>query len=179
MRQHGRALCNSVLAALQTPPKPIAGPLRCAIDSVTLEFAAPDSREELERQAQSDNKYESRHAQLLLEELETTGTIRTDYDYLAQAVRFGDDLLLVALAGEVVVDYSLKLKQELDAPIVWVAGYSNDVFGYVPSLRVLKEGGYEAGGAFRYSSFPGPFAETVEERVLKAVSEVVKRTSEP
>ncbi|REK39687.1 MAG: hypothetical protein DWQ45_02115 [Planctomycetota bacterium] len=179
VRQHGRALCNSVLAALQTPPKPIAGPLRCAIDSVTLEFAAPDSREELERQAQSDNKYESRHAQLLLEELETTGTIRTDYDYLAQAVRFGDDLLLVALAGEVVVDYSLKLKQELDAPIVWVAGYSNDVFGYVPSLRVLKEGGYEAGGAFRYSSFPGPFAETVEERVLKAVSEVVKRTSEP
>ena len=178
VKQHGRTLCNSVLAALQTPPQPLSGPLRCAIDSAPLEFAPPDSREELEQQANSDNKYRKRHALLLLEELETTGTIRTDYDYLAQAIRFGDDMLLIALAGEVVVDYSLRLKQELDAPIVWVAGYSNDVFGYVPSLRVLKEGGYEAGGAFLYSAFPGPFTETVEDRVMEAISKVVERTAE-
>jgi hypothetical protein len=56
-----------------------------------------------------------------------------------------------------------------------VAGYSNDVFGYVPSLRVLKEGGYEGGGAMRFSAFPGPFAPTVEERIVAKVHELVQR----
>jgi hypothetical protein len=173
-QEHGRALANGVETALQTPQRPITGPLRMALRSVTLEFAPLPSREELERQAQSTDKYEQRHAKLLLEELDTAGMIRAQYDYPVQAVAFGDDLLLVALAGETVVDYSLRLKQELDAPIVWVAGYSNDVFGYIPSLRVLKEGGYEAGGAFRFSRFPGPFTETVEERVIGAAQAAVQ-----
>jgi hypothetical protein len=173
-QEHGRALANGVETALQTPQRPITGSLRMALRSVTLEFAPPPSREELERQAESSDKYEQRHAKLLLEELDTVGTIRAQYDYPVQAIAFGDDLLLVALAGETVVDYSLRLKQELDAPIVWVAGYSNDVFGYIPSLRVLKEGGYEAGGAFRFSRFPGPFTETVEERVIGAAQAAVQ-----
>ena len=172
-QQHGRALANGVNAALQTPQQAITGSLRGNLQHVTLEFAPPASREELERQVESSNRYERRHAELLLQELKDTGTIRTEYDYLVQAVRLGDQLLMVALAGEVVVDYSLRLKEELDAPIVWVAGYSNDVFGYVPSLRVLQEGGYEGGGAFRYTAFPGPFAESVEERILETVRTAV------
>ncbi len=173
-QEHGRALANGVETALQTPQRPIGGPLRMSLRSVTLDFAPPPAREELERQVQSSDKFEQRHARLLLEELDSAGAIRTEYDYPIQAVAFGSDLLLVALAGETVVDYSLRLKQELDAPIVWVAGYSNDVFGYIPSLRVLKEGGYEAGGAFRYSRFPGPFTETVEERVIGAAHAAVQ-----
>jgi hypothetical protein len=173
--QHGRALANSVLAALQTPLDPIDGPLGLAVESVTLDFAPPPSRDELQQQALSDDKYKRRHAELLLEELDTSGTIRAEYDYLVQVVRFGDELLIIALAGETVVDYSLRLKQELAGPRVWVAGYSNDVFGYVPSVRVLNEGGYEAGDAFRYSAFPGPFTETVEERVISTAHETVDR----
>lgn len=175
--QHGRALANSVLAALQTPPQTLSGPLGLALESVTLDFAPPASREELEQQAQSSDKYTRRHAELLLEELESTGSVRSEYDYLVQAVRFGDDLLLVALAGEVVVDYSLRLKQELAGPRVWIAGYSNDVFGYVPSVRVLNEGGYEAGDAFRYSAFPGPFTESVEERIVTTVHAAADRAT--
>jgi len=172
-QQHGRTLANSVEAALQTPPRPLTGALRSAMQTVTLDFATPPSREELLQQKVSDNQYERRHAEVLLAELDSTGSIRAQYDYPVQALRFGDDLLMVALAGEVVVDYSLKLKESLDAPIVWIAGYSNDVFGYVPSLRVLREGGYEAGGAFMYSRFPGPFADSVEERILKTVDATV------
>ena len=46
---------------------------------------------------------------------------------------------------------------------VWVAGYSNDVFAYVPSERVLREGGYEGKDAMIYYGQPGPFAPGVEE----------------
>jgi neutral ceramidase len=82
---------------------------------------------------------------------------------------------MVALAGEVVVDYSLRLKRELTGPPLWVAGYSNDVFGYVPSARVLHEGGYEGGGAMLYTPLPGPFAPSVEELVVGKVHELMNR----
>lgn len=167
--QHGRALANGVEAALIGPTKPIDGALCVAIDEAKLEFAAPPSRKELEQQAQSSNKYDKRHAEALLRQLDETGEIRQTYPYLVQAINFGDDLLMIAMAGEVVVDYSLRFKLELRGSPVWVAGYSNDVFGYVPSLRVLQEGGYEGGGAMRYTTLPGPFAATVEKLIVERV----------
>jgi neutral ceramidase len=87
--------------------------------------------------------------------------------YPIQVIRLGQDVTLVALASEVVVDYSLRLKRELAAPpaMVWVAGYSNGYFGYVPSARVLAEGGYEAAG----------YAPTIEERIVGKVHEMVEQ----
>jgi len=66
--------------------------------------------------------------------------------YPVQVLRLGHDVTLVTLASEVVVDYSLRLKRELARPpaLVWVAGYTNGYFGYIPSERVLAEGGYES-----------------------------------
>jgi hypothetical protein len=86
---------------------------------------------------------------------------------------------MVALAGEVVVDYSLRLKTELAGSPVWVAGYCNDVFGYVPSLRILNEGGYEGGGAMLYTPLPGPFAPSVEKQVIDKVHELVNKVRAP
>ncbi len=172
--QHGRALANGVESALAPQARPVAGPVRAALDTVTLEFAKVPTREQLEQKAKSKDKYDRRHAEVLLEELEQNGAIRTTYPYLVQVVRFGDDLTMVALAGEVVVDYSLRLKSELPGAAVWVAGYSNDVFGYVPSARVLREGGYEAGDAMRYTDLPGPFAPSVEELIVAKVHELAQ-----
>jgi hypothetical protein len=176
-KQHGRALANGVEVALTVKARPVSGPIRAALDTVTLEFAQPPSREQLEEQAKSKDKYESRHAQVLLKELDETGSLRKTYPYLIQVVRFGDDLTMVALAGEVVVDYSLRLKREFAGPAVWVAAYTNDVFGYIPSVRVLREGGYEAGDAMRYTDLPGPFAPSIEERIVNKVHELVDKTA--
>ena len=44
-----------------------------------------------------------------------------------QAVRFGRALTLVALGGEVTVDYALRIKREYPGEPIIVAGYSNDV----------------------------------------------------
>jgi hypothetical protein len=97
--------------------------------------------------------------------------------YPVQAVRFGKDLTLVALGGEVVVDYALRAKRDFNAarePLI-VAGYSNDVMCYIPSVRVLKEGGYEAIDSMYYYDQPGPFADDVEDRVFTALRNVMKR----
>jgi hypothetical protein len=171
-KQHGRSLANGVEAALLPKPRPVRGPLRSALEEVTLDFIPP-GREELLKLKESKAKNEQRRAELLLAELDKAGQIHAKYQYPIQIVRFGDDLTLIALAGEVVVDYVHRLKRELKGSTLWVAGYSNDVFGYVPSLRVLKEGGYEGGGAMRLTRLPGPFAPSVEERIIGKVHEML------
>jgi hypothetical protein len=99
------------------------------------------------------------------------------YPYAVQVWRLGPELTIIVLAGEVVVDYGLRLRQQYGWNRTWVAGYSNDVFGYIPSLRVLREGGYEGGEAFRSSGLPGPFAEPVEEVIVAKVGELMERTA--
>lgn len=82
---------------------------------------------------------------------------------------------MVFLGGEVVVDYALRVKREWNGGDVVVAGYSNHIPCYIPSLRVLKEGGYEADKSLLDDGMPGPFAEDVEERIMAAV----KRATAP
>ena len=80
-------------------------------------------------------------------------------------VRFDQELHGVpVLGGEVVVDFALRLKFELGAGRTWVLGYSNDVMAYIPSRRVLLEGGYEGAGAMVYYSLPSAWGGEVEHR---------------
>jgi len=178
-QQHGRALSNAVEAALLARPRPVRGPLKVALEEAMLELERPPSVEDLKKQASSTTAslYERRHAEELLAELEKTGRVSSTYPYLVHVARFGDDLTMVGLAGEVVVDYSLRLKKELAGPAVWVAGYTNEVSGYVPSRRVLEEGGYEARGAIvYYSTIPLPFTSSIETLIVDKVHELVRRT---
>jgi hypothetical protein len=90
--------------------------------------------------------------------------------YPVQLVQFGKDLTIIALSSETVVDYSLRLKSELatsGGPAIWVAGYSNVMEGYIPSRRVLVEGGYEAESR--------PWQPTLEERIVAKVHELYYR----
>lgn len=171
--QHGRALANGVEAALISPAKPVGGPLRLALEPVTLPFAEPPTREQLNERVKSDNQYERRHAETLLKELEETGGIHKTYPYLVHVAQFGNDLTMVALSGEVVVGYSLRLKAELPGSPVWVAAYSNDVFGYVPTEKILQQGGYEAIVSAMYYGLPAPFAMSVEKLIVDKVHELV------
>jgi hypothetical protein len=177
-QHHGKSLALAVEAGLLTPKKrPLQGPLKAALERVDLAFATPPTKEQLEQKLQSKNNYEVQHAQRLLAIIAREGKLETSYPYPVQVIHFGPDLAMVALGGEVVVDYSLRLKRELKWPAVWMAGYSNDVMGYIPSLRVLKEGGYEAGGAAIYGSHPGPWSDKVEDTIIGKVMELHGRLS--
>ena len=71
-----------------------------------------------------------------------------------------------------VVDYALRLKEQRRGKQTWVAGYSNDVMAYIPSRRVLAEGGYEGGGAMVYYGLPAPWHDTVEAAITEEVQEL-------
>jgi hypothetical protein len=80
---------------------------------------------------------------------------------------------MVFLSGEVVVDYSLRLKREFDSERIWVNGYSNDVPCYIPSERVLREGGYEGASAMLIYDRPARFAPGLENLIVGAVGDLM------
>ena len=108
-------------------------------------------------------------------------TLPASYPCPVHAVRFGKELLLIALGGEPVVDWAKIFKSHFVGPQVWVAGYCNDMFGYLPTVRVQREGGYEGGRAMLWSALPMPFTETAEQRVtdtaLRLVTQIWNPTS--
>ncbi|MDX2152551.1 MAG: neutral/alkaline non-lysosomal ceramidase N-terminal domain-containing protein [Bryobacteraceae bacterium] len=171
--QHGRTLAAEVQRVMVGGLRPVKGRLRSAFEVIELRFAVKD-RADFEKEAQDQNAWRVRRAKEMLRLMDEGRPLR-QIPYPVQAVRFGDTFTLVALGGEVVVDYALRVKRERPGQDIVLAAYSNDVMCYIPSLRVLKEGGYEADFNLIYYGMPGPFAEDVEERVMAGVGSVLKR----
>ena len=173
--QHGKSLAAAVDRVLTEELHPVEGPLTVAFDRVDLPFVDPPTKEELEKRRGEGNAYDQRLTAVLLKRISERGPLDTAYPCPVQVVRFGNDLSLIALSGEVVVDYALRLRKQFKGQRTWVAGYCNEVFAYVPSERVLAEGGYEGGGAMKYFGWHGPFKPGVEDRVVGLVNKLMER----
>lgn len=169
-KKYGEELAAGVEAVLAGKMTPLTAKLDTTFTTVPLELASVPSREDVEQEAKSQDKYVSARAKYYLAELDAGRAIPKEYAYPVEVWRLGDELTFVALGGEVVVDYALRLKASHGAANTWVAGYANDVMAYIPSRRVLTEGGYEGGGAMVYYSLPSPWSPTVEEAIVKAVN---------
>jgi len=68
-----------------------------------------------------------------------------------------------------VIDYQLRLKRELGEHSTWVAGYANDVMAYIPSERVLAEGGYEGESSMVYYQLPSKWKSGLEDQIVGTV----------
>jgi neutral ceramidase len=163
---HGKSLAISVEAALTTNMKRLTGPIRAAYREIPLAYDKLPTKEQLLEEQKSTNKWQATHATRVLQRIADEGPLKPTYPYPVQVVRLGNDLTWVTLGGEVVVDYSLRLKQDIKDPIVWVSGYTNDVMAYIPSLRIWQEGGYEGGGAMIYGTHPTRWSDKTEEHIV-------------
>jgi neutral ceramidase len=175
-RQYGGILAVAVDEVLRGKMRPQSGPIKAAFQLVNIGFQTPPSREEFEGRLKDKDNSRARHAKYMLSIYERDGKLPSQYPYPVQVWQFGAGLKWIILGGEVVVDYSLRFKKRYGWDDTWVAGYSNDVFAYIPSLRVLKEGGYEGGGAMIGYGQPGPFTESVEETIVAKVDDLVRET---
>ena len=166
---YGRMLAASCETVLAGQLRSINGPLDSTYGEIALAFAPLPSRDEIERDTKSSNFYIASRARLLLETINRRGSLEKTYPYPIQVWRLGD-LTWIFLGGEVVVDYSLRIKRNLGSSTTWVSAYCNDVMAYIPSKRVLDEGGYEGGGAMLYYGLPASWSPDVEEAIIGAVA---------
>jgi len=172
-QQHGRTLATEVNRILGGTMKPVSADLKTSLQVTELEFA-PHTREQFEEESKNSNKFRAQRAIEMLQAYDQRRPVRR-IPYPVQAVRLSSDLVLLALGGEVVVDYALRTKKEFAGTDVIVAGYSNDVMCYIPSKRIVKEGGYEGADSMIYYGQPGPFTEEVEETVFRSIHHVMNR----
>jgi hypothetical protein len=172
-RKHGDTLGAEVCRVLGGKLRPVTGPLRVEFERADLPLQASLTREELKKLAGDKRSPRAGVAGQLLALLDKGEKLPARYTCPLTVWQFGQDLTLVGLSGEVVVDYVPMLEKALGPNQLWVAAYCNDVFGYLPSARVLGEGGYETRGL--YSGVPGFFDPKAEEVVVRAVRDLAKK----
>ena len=172
--RYGNMLAAAVEETLLAPPRPLAPELKTSMEMVTLNLGPAPTEAELEAMKTDKSATKQRYGTRLLGELKAGKPFIRTYPYPVQAWRLGNTQLLVTLGGEVVVDYAIKFKKKYGAQ-TWVAGYCNDVMTYIPSTRVLKEGGYEGGGAMVAYGVPASrWGDDVEDLITSAVRRQVQ-----
>ena len=169
VKKYGEDLAAEAKRLVQGDMTPLNGPVTCRTTDIKLKFATLPTLDQWKALAESKTPAIAYHAQKNLKRLAKGEAIPTELEYLVQNWTLGKGLAMVFLPGEVTVDYSLRIKREFDKSRIWVSAYSNDVPCYVPSRRVLDEGGYEGAAAMVYYDRPTKFANDVEERILRAV----------
>ncbi len=177
MQNYGERFAGGVDAAIQSKLKPVSPTLATAYAEIDLPFDTLPTRAELELEAAKNNNSQAPWAKYLLSDWDRNGKLPTSYPYPIQTWELGDDLTWVFLGGECVVDYSLRFKSELGTGKTWVSAYTNDVMAYIPSRRVLAEGGYEgATSRFPYG-LPAVWSPSAEKLIGEKVHELVTQTA--
>jgi hypothetical protein len=181
-KRQGTSIAEAVVAA--PAGAPLSGPFRTSYAVVELPLEKAPPRELLEKGLGAKDVYRRRHSKEMLKLLEA-GKLPASVPLPIQAWHLGGSLTLVAIGGETCVEYALRLKRELGALRTVVLGYANEMPCYIPSEKVLAEGGYEAGwsgefgrtlaaGSLMYYGWPTPFAPGIEERLMTAIHALVK-----
>jgi hypothetical protein len=175
--KHGKELADGVASALKGKMKPVAaGKLQAGYATIAVPFGELPTKEKLQADLLSKTFAVKTRAARLLKQLEQTGKLDGEYaHYPVQVVRIGQ-VAWVCLGGEVCIDYALRLTKELgkQEPDLWVMGYANDVMAYIPSVRVLEEGGYEADSSMIYYGMPTKWAPAIENKIIAKVHELLK-----
>jgi hypothetical protein len=171
-RQHGAAIAKEIDRLIVEGLRPLSGTPSSRSAQLRLPLAKAPDRAHFEKLAKGTG-FNATHARAMLGTLERDGSLPTWTTLPLTTWTFDDDLAIVFLGGEVVVDYSVRLKRELDWQKLWINAWSDDVPGYIPSRRVIEEGGYEPEFSQIYYKWPGRYKPEVEDVVVEAVKKLL------
>ena len=174
-KQHGEELAAEVKRLLAQSFTPLPAKLNTGLKPIALPFAPHFTRAQWEERAQKSGIVGITRRSISRGST-AAKNCRTTLSYYVQNWNFGDELALVFLPGEVVVDYALRLKREFDATRLWVTAYANYVPCYIPSRRILSEGGYEAEDSLWYYDRPPRLAPQTEDLIVQTVHELVPKS---
>lgn len=172
VQKHGIAIATEVdrllagsFTELKEPPSVRAKIIQLPFDHV------PDTREFVDML--KDGAAKAHNAEVFLERIVRGIPIDSSMPYPVVCLTFGTDLAMIFLGGEVVAEYALRIKGELGKQRLWINGYTNDVKAYIPSRRIIPQGGYEVEGNMYYYDHPFRFAESIEDIIIDAVYEML------
>ena len=177
--RHGRTLGEEVARIAEGPLEEVRGDLGTAYETVELPLQdLPKS--EIKERAELPSA-EAVTARQMLRVLEAGEILPTEYPAPLAAWHFGRAFTLIALPGEPVAEYVDLIEATLPNQQLWIAGYSNDCFGYLPTEQVVGEGGHENIGVTLWlwgrdlRRQVGFFAPSVERTIVGAAARMARR----
>ncbi|MGG1554369.1 neutral/alkaline non-lysosomal ceramidase N-terminal domain-containing protein [Paenibacillus ferrarius] len=166
----GEAFAECVLAALAGPLQEAAAcPLAWRKMRIELPLAPLPARAALEVTALAQGVLGEWSA-IMLERYETLLPVIPLEIMLLQ---LADGTALLGMNAEVVVAYGLWIKF-ITGGTVLPMGYTNGMFGYIPTARQLEEGGYETHESTLYFGMPASFDPAVEQVMKEGLRELLR-----
>lgn len=166
-RQYGEELSAAVDRVLHEDMRDLPPHLATAYSEVELALTSPPAKEELIKMEKESTGFEQRWATRMLAQLERGEPFITSCLYPVQVWQLGDQSI-VSLGGELVIEYAIQLKRIFGQDL-FVMGYSNDVVSYIPSTRILREGGYEGAVAQIVYGLPSTWKADIEMVIMHEV----------
>lgn len=168
-KKYGKDLAAAVEYVVYDKMKPLKSEISTTYDEIELPFEkAPPTKEELIKiinDSTSQNAYPyylRNRASQYLKTLEKGGTILSSYPWYPVSVWNLGGQAIFAFGGELTIGYAIDLKRIFGHDI-FVMGYSNNVMSYIPTAKMLMEGGYEV----RMSPvFTTPYSTLIEYTII-------------
>ncbi len=172
-KQYGQELAASVNRVLTEEMQPLSSHLSTTYAEVELSLNNPPTKEELLKKAQEGADYQKRWAQNLIQQIDRGESLRKSYPYPVAVWKIGEQPIVI-LGGETVIEYSILLKR-IFGPDLFVLGYSNDVMSYIPSAKILQEGGYEGASSQMVYGLPATWNSDIETIIVQEVLQLAKQ----
>ncbi len=168
--KYGEELASAVKRVLDEDMKTLTPKIKSAYAEVALALNKPPSNEVLLKMIEESSGHYQRWAKMMYGKVKNN-EVEAAYPYPIQIWKLGDQLL-IALGGEPVVDYAIKLKSQYGNGL-FVLGYSNDVMAYIPTRTVLMEGGYEGATSQFAFGHPGTWKPTLETDIYMQINRMM------
>jgi hypothetical protein len=166
-QQYGEELAAAVRRVLNEDMRELPSNLSTAYSEIDLELNDPPTPEELSQMIRESTGFQKQWAVRMLGKINRGEPFRTSYPYPVQVWNLGNQPI-ICMGGEVLVDYTISLKRIFGEDI-FVMGFSNDGMAYIPSVRVLREGGYEGALSQIVYGLPGTWKANIESKIIQEV----------
>jgi len=176
-QQYGRELAAAVDRVLAEEMPELQPELTTVYSEIELPLNPPPDKTELLKLAEESSGYKTRWAKDMLDKIERGEQLIRSYPYPVQVWRLGDQPIM-CLGGEVVIEYALELKR-IFGHRIFVLGYSNDMMAYIPSLKILSEGGYEGLSSQMVFELPGAWTTEIESLIIREMISLAGQAGVP
>lgn len=172
MEQAGAEVAEAVRAALPAA-QPYAPDLAAALVETLWPLAPRPTCAELQALATDPETPPDRRAWAdeMLSRLELPAGLPGEVPVRLHAVRLARGVRLLGVEGELVADLGNHLIAQFPGGVTFPLGYTDGTQAYLPSSRMLPEGGYEVDSYWEYHQ-PAPFAPGMEEVLSTAVTQL-------
>ena len=99
--------------------------------------------------------------------------ITHEQELVINRLQIGRDLSFVTFSAEVAVEYLHLLRDVFPGQVIFPVSWVGRVFGYLPTDKIVREGGYEGLRFFEYFGLEGPFKRGIERRIQRVLKELV------